>query len=146
MKRLKIIITLIIVLLAFASQAYARPKIHGEAIELAKKCIMITYETSGIEISAQEMIEYTLKQEGVFAKGWKVVDVSESVYAVTYGWSCDKGDRFFLFHVIPKDNIAQNIDTTRTKPDMEKYFAHIRTISTYSKEKLDSKWTSLFSD
>ena len=146
MKRLKIIITLIIVLLAFASQAYARPKIHGEAIELAKKCIMDTDETSGIEISAQEMIEALLKIENTFAEGWKVVDVSESVYAVTFNYRCDYGDRFLLFHVIPKDNIAQSIDTGRTKPDLKKYFTHIKTITTYSKEKLASKWTSLFLD
>jgi hypothetical protein len=113
-----------------------------KAIELAKKCVMLSGEFR--DITAQEVINMVNNSvcsehiKNYIAIGWEAIDVSESIYTVVYKVRHDNQKWGYLFHVAPKDNIAWFVDLGEEKERqmvaMSVYLEYIKTLSTYTSE------------
>lgn len=104
-----------------------------KAIELAKQCNMS--DNVDIKLSAQKNILHTAQiDSSFFPIGWKATDVSASMYLVVFCYRAENKKKIWIFHVIPKDNIAQYI-----RGDMTEYLKNIKAVSTYTEEEVSDK-------
>ncbi|MFQ5964682.1 MAG: hypothetical protein ACE5KZ_10385 [Candidatus Scalinduaceae bacterium] len=120
-----------------------------KAIELAKKVVLdsgILASGKGWVLTTEKFIEVRSKDSNgdFFPIGWRAVDVSEGIYAVTFRYRATGKSKVFLFHVIPKDDIAQYIDMSEEGNAYSKYLKNIKTITTYTSKKLIDKFEELF--
>ena len=121
--------------------------LEDKAIELAKQAVIEVVE-EGEDLTAQKFIDYNLinSKEDFLPLGWKAIDVSESIYTVAFTYRYEKQNKLMVFHVIPKDNIAQHIDTEGDDglDKLKKYMRNIKAISTYSYKKVGDNFAKLF--
>jgi hypothetical protein len=90
-----------------------------KAIELAKKCVMFSGEFG--DITAQEvinMVDNSICREHIkdyIVIGWEAIDVNESLHTVVYKFKYNDKNGSYLFHVVPKDNVAWFVDLGNEK-------------------------------
>ena len=116
---------------------------EDKAIELAKQAVIEVVE-EGEDLTAQKFIDYNLinSKEDFLPLGWKAIDVSELIYTVAFIYRYEEQNKLMLFHVIPKDNIAQRIHTRRNGLNI--YIRNIKAVSTYSDKKVEDNFVKLF--
>lgn len=99
MKKNYIYILIVVVFLSVS--AYARDIVEKVAsseeiaIELAKTCIVVDDEASGLKMSAQETISSWEKESGFTSVGWKAIDVDESIYFVVFNYKVNSTNQLY---------------------------------------------------
>ncbi len=143
--RIIIILALSIFLFPYAANAEEPISPKDKAIELAKKCVMFSDDEYG-DVTAQEainMVNISVSNghiKNYIAIGWEAIDVSESIYTVVYKSTHEGKNAGYLFHVVPKDNIAWFVDLGKEKENDEQiaklsvYLVYIKTLTTYTSE------------
>jgi len=103
--------------------------LKNKAIELAKECVITVY--TGEELTMREFITITSKASLIFfIEGWSAVDVSESMCFVIFKFKVGDEDKDYCFHVIPQDNIVQQVE------DANAYITNLLGVSTYPEERI----------
>ena len=76
------------------------------AIALAKSCIVVDEEASGLKMSAQEAITLWEKELEFTPVGWEAIDVDESTYFVVFNYRVNDIDQLWAFHVVLNEGIV----------------------------------------
>ncbi len=114
------------------------------AIELAKMCIVVDDETSGLKMSAQEAISTWEKEPEFTSVGWEAIDVDESTYFVVFNYSVNDINQIWAFHVVLKDGIVEKIELGSDGLDGNRYMSGIISTSSYPREELEMKLKKVF--
>jgi hypothetical protein len=109
------------------------------AIELAKTCIVVNDEASGLKMSAQEAISTWEKEPEFTPVGWEAIDVDESIYFVAFNYRVNYIDQLWAFHVAPEDGIVERIELGDDGLDGDRYMSRIISTSSYPREELEAK-------
>ena len=114
------------------------------AIELAKTCIVVDEEATGLKMSAQEAISLWEKEPEFTPVGWEAIDVDESVYFVVFNYRVSDINELWAFHVVPKDGIVEKIELGKDGLDGNRYMSRIISTSSYPREELEAKLKEVF--
>ncbi|MHC4321994.1 MAG: hypothetical protein ACYST3_06940 [Planctomycetota bacterium] len=109
------------------------------AIELAKICIVVDDEASGLNMSAQEAISSWEKEPEFTPVGWEAIDVDESIYFVVFNYRVNDINQLWAFHVVPEDGIVEKIELGSDGLDGNRYMSRIISTSSYPREELEAK-------
>jgi len=109
------------------------------AIELAKTCIVIDEETTGLTMNAQEAITLWEKELEFTPVGWETIDVDESVYFVTFHYRVNDIKQLWAFHVALKDGAVEKIELGEDGLEGNRYMSRIISMSSYPREELAVK-------
>ncbi len=114
------------------------------AIELAKTCIVVDEETTGLKMSAQEAITLWEKEPEFTPVGWEAIDVDESVYFVVFNYRVNEINQIWAFHVALKDGTVEKIELGEDGLDGHRYMSRIISTSSYPREELAVKVKEVF--
>jgi hypothetical protein len=114
------------------------------AIALAKTCIVVDEEASGLKMSAQEAITLWEKEPQFTPVGWEAIDVDESIYFVVFNYRVNETKQLWAFHVDLKDSIAEKIELGSDGLDGNRYMSRIISTSSYPREELEVKLKEVF--
>ncbi len=114
------------------------------AIELAKKCIVVDEEATGLKMSAQEAILLWEKEPEFAPVGWKAIDVDESIYFVVFNYRVNEIKQLWAFHVVPNDGTVEKIELGKDGLDGHRYMSRIISTSSYPKKELETKLKKVF--
>jgi len=114
------------------------------AIELAKICIVVDDESSGVKMSAQEAISSWENKPEFTPVGWEAIDVDESIYFVVYNYKVNNVKQLWAFHVVLEDGIVEKIELGNDGLDGHRYMSRIISTSSYTREKLQEKLKKVF--
>ena len=109
------------------------------AIELAKMCIVVDDEASGLKMSAQEAISTWEKEPEFTPVGWEAIDVDESIYFVVFNYRVNEINQLWAFHVVPNDGIVEKIELGIDGLDGDRYLSRIIRTSSYPRQELEAK-------
>jgi hypothetical protein len=114
------------------------------AIALAKTCIVVDEEASGLKMSAQEAITLWEKEPQFTPVGWEAIDVDKSTYFVVFNYRVNETKQLWAFHVVLKDSIAEKIELGSDGLDGNRYMSRIISTSSYPREELEVKLKEVF--
>jgi hypothetical protein len=114
------------------------------AIELAKTCIVVDEEASGLKMSAQEAITFWEKEPEFTPVGWEAIDVDESTYFVVFNYRVNDLDQLWAFHVVLNDGIVEKIELGSDGLNGNRYMSRIISTSSYPREELEAKMKEVF--
>ncbi len=114
------------------------------AIELAKTCIVVDDEASGLKMSAQEAILTWEKEPEFTPVGWEAIDVDETIYFVVFNYRVNNLNQLWAFHVAPEDGIVEKIELGNDGLDGHRYMSRIISTSSYPREELETKLKEVF--
>ena len=114
------------------------------AIELAKTCIVVDEEATGLKMSAQEAITLWEKEPEFTPVGWEAIDVDESVYFVTFNYRVNEIKQLWAFHVALKDGTVEKLELGEDGLEGNRYMSRIISTSSYPREKLPVKVKEVF--
>ena len=114
------------------------------AIELAKMCIVVDEEATGLKMSAQEAITLWEKEPEFTPVGWEAIDVDESVYFVTFNYRVNEIKQLWAFHVVLKDGTVEKIELGEDGLEGNRYMSRIISTSSYPREELAVKVKEVF--
>ncbi len=109
------------------------------AIELAKECIVVEDNVSGLKMSAREAILKWEKEPEFTHVGWEAIDIDESIYFVVYNYRVNNINQLWAFHVISEDKTAERIELGNDGLDGDRYMSRIINSSSYSRGELQVK-------
>ena len=109
------------------------------AIELAKMCIVVDVEASGLKMSAQEAISSWEKEPEFTSVGWEAIDVDESIYFVVFNYRVNYIDQLWAFHVAPEDGTVEKIELGSDGLEGDRYMSRIIRTSSYPRKELEAK-------
>ncbi len=144
---LKYIVIIIVCLSIFACTRNVVEKTFSpeeRAIELAKTCIVVEDNTSGLKMNAREAILTWEKEPEFTPVGWEAIDVDESIYFVVYNYRVNNINQLWAFHVIPEDKNVERIELGNDGLDGHRYMSRIISTSSYSREELQVKLKKVF--
>ncbi len=146
----KYYIYIVIMVWLFSVSAYARDIVEEvaspeeTAIELAKMCIVVDDEASGLKMSALEAISSWEKEPEFTPLGWEAIDVDESIYFVAFNYRVNSINQLWAFHVVPEDGIVERIELGNDGLDGHRYMSRIISTSSYSRKELEAKLKKVF--
>ena len=114
------------------------------AIELAKTCIVVDEEATGLKMSAQEAITLWEKEPEFTPVGWEAIDVDESVYFVAFNYRVNEIKQLWAFHVALKDGTVEKLELGEDGLEGNRYMSRIISTSSYPREKLPVKVKEVF--
>jgi len=114
------------------------------AIELAKMCIVVDEEATGLKMSAQEAITLWEKEPEFTPVGWEAIDVDESVYFVTFNYRVNEIKQLWAFHVALKYGTVEKIELGEDGLEGNRYMSRIISTSSYPREELAVKVKEVF--
>ena len=114
------------------------------AIELAKTCIVVDEEATGLKMSAQEAIALWEKEPEFTPVGWEAIDVDESVYFVAFNYRVNEIKQLWAFHVALKDGTVEKLELGEDGLEGNRYMSRIISTSSYPREKLPVKVKEVF--
>jgi len=114
------------------------------AIELAKTCIVVGEEATGLKMNAQEAITLWEKEPEFTPVGWEAIDVDESVYFVVFNYRVNEIRQLWAFHVTPKDGTVEKLELGEDGLDGNRYMSRIISTSSYPREELAVKVKEVF--
>ena len=114
------------------------------AIELAKTCIVVDDEASGLKMSAQEAILTWEKEPEFTPVGWEAIDVDVSKYFVVFNYRVNDINQLWAFHVVPEEGIVEKIELGNDGLDGNRYMSRIISTSSYPGEELEAKLKKVF--
>ena len=114
------------------------------AIELAKTCIVVDDEASGLKMSAQEAILTWEKEPEFTPVGWEAIDVDVSKYFVVFNYRVNEINQLWAFHVVLEDGIVEKIELGSDGLDGNRYMSRIISTSSYPGEELEAKLKKVF--
>ncbi len=114
------------------------------AIEIAKMCIVVDEEASGLKMSAQEAITLWEKEPEFTPVGWEAIDVDELIYFVVFNYKVNEVNQLWAFHVVLKDGIVEKIELGNDGLDGNRYMSRIISTSSYPREELKEKLKEVF--
>jgi len=114
------------------------------AIELAKTCIVVDEEATGLKMSAQEAITLWEKEPEFTPVGWEAIDVDESVYFVAFNYRVNEIKQLWAFHVALKDGTVEKIELGEDGLEGNRYMSRIVSTSSYPREELAVKVKEVF--
>ena len=114
------------------------------AIELAKMCIVVDDEASGLKMSAQEAILTWEKEPEFTPVGWEAIDVDVSKYFVVFNYRVNDINQLWAFHVVPEEGIVEKIELGKDGLDGNRYMSRIISTSSYPREELEAKLKKVF--
>ncbi|MDP6923912.1 MAG: hypothetical protein R2568_02520 [Candidatus Scalindua sp.] len=109
------------------------------AIDLAKTCIVVDEEATGLKMSAQEAITLWEKEPQFTSVGWETIDVDESVYFVTFHYRVNEIKQLWAFHVALQDGTVEKIELGEDGLEGNRYMSRIISTSSYPREELAVK-------
>ena len=109
------------------------------AIELAKTCIVVDDEASGLKMSAQEAILTWEKEPEFTPVGWEAIDVDISKYFVVFNYRVNDINQLWAFHVVLEEGIVEKIELGNDGLDGNRYMSRIISTSSYPREELEVK-------
>ncbi len=109
------------------------------AIALAKTCIVVDEEASGLKMSAQEAIALWEKEPVFTPVGWEAIDVDDSTYFVAFNYRVNDINQLWAFHVVLKDGTVEKIELGSDGLEGDRYMSRIVSTSSYPREKLAAK-------
>jgi len=129
----------------FSVSAYARDSVEEAAspdetaIELAKTCIVVDDEASGLKMSAREAISSWEKEPEFASVSWEAIDVDESIYFVVFNYKVNSINQLWAFHVVLKDGTVEKIELGSDGLEGDRYMSRIIRTSSYPREELEAK-------
>ena len=129
----------------FSVSAYARDSVEEAAspdetaIELAKTCIVVNDEASGLKMSAQEAITSWEKEPEFASVSWEAIDVDESIYFVVFNYKVNSINQLWAFHVVLEDGTVEKIELGSDGLEGDRYMSRIIRTSSYPREELEAK-------
>ena len=114
------------------------------AIELAKTCIVVDEEATGLKMSAQEAITLWEKEPEFTPVGWEAIDVDESVYFVAFNYRVNEIKQLWAFHVALKDGTVEKLELGEDGLEGNRYMSRIISTSSYPREELAVKVKEVF--
>jgi hypothetical protein len=141
----KYYIYIVIMVWLFSVSAYARDIVEEvsssdeTAIELAKMCIVVDDEASGLKMSAREAISSWEKEPEFTPVGWEAIDVDESIYFVVFNYKVNSINQLWAFHVVLKDGTVEKIELGSDGLEGDRYMSRIIRTSSYPREELEAK-------
>ena len=114
------------------------------AIELAKMCIVVDEEATGLKMSAQEAITLWEKEPEFTPVGWEAIDVDESVYFVAFNYRVNAIKQLWAFHVALKYGTVEKIELGEDGLEGNRYMSRIISTSSYPREELAVKVKEVF--
>ena len=114
------------------------------AIELAKMCIVVDDEASGLRMSAQEAVSLWEKEPEFTPVGWEAIDVDDSIYFVVFNYRVNDINQLWAFHVVLKDSVVEKIELGKDGLDGNRYMSRIISTSSYPREELEAKLKEVF--
>ncbi len=109
------------------------------AIALAKTCIVVDEEATGLKMNAQEAITLWEKEPEFTPVGWEAIDVDEAVYFVTFHYRVNEIRQLWAFHVTLKDGTVEKLELGEDGLEGNRYMSRIISISSYPREELAVK-------
>lgn len=109
------------------------------AIKLAKMCVVVDEEASGLKMSAQEAISSWEKEPQFTPLGWEAIDVDESIYFVSFNYRVNNINQVWAFHVIPEGGIVERIELGDDGLDGYRYMTRIIKTSSYPRKELEAR-------
>jgi len=129
----------------FSVSAYARDSVEEAAspdetaIELAKTCIVVDDEASGLKMSAREAISSWEKEPEFASVSWEAIDVDESIYFVVFNYKVNSINQLWAFHVVLEDGTVEKIELGSDGLEGDRYMSRIIRTSSYPREELEAK-------
>jgi len=129
----------------FSVSAYARDSVEEvsssdeTAIELAKMCIVVDDEASGLKMSAREAISSWEKEPEFASVSWEAIDVDESIYFVVFNYKVNSINQLWAFHVVLEDGTVEKIELGSDGLEGDRYMSRIIRTSSYPREELEAK-------
>ncbi len=114
------------------------------AIELAKTCIVVDEEATGLKMSAQEAITLWEKEPEFTPVGWEAIDVDNSVYFVAFNYKVNEIRQLWAFHVALKGDTVEKIELGEDGLNGNRYMSRIISTSSYPREELAAKVKKVF--
>ncbi len=114
------------------------------AIALAKTCIVVDDEASGMKMCAQEAVSLWEQEPEFTPVGWEAIDVDESIYFVVFNYRVNDINQLWAFHVVLKDGIVEKIELGNDGLDGNRYMSRILSTSSYPREELEAKLKEVF--
>lgn len=114
------------------------------AIEIAKTCIVVDEEATGLKISVQEAITLWEKEPEFTPVGWEAIDVDDSVYFVVFNYKVNEIRQLWAFHVALKDGTVEKIELGEDGLNGNRYMSRIISTSSYPREELAVKVKEVF--
>ena len=114
------------------------------AIELAKMCIVVDDEASGLKMSAQDAILTWEKEPEFTPVGWEAIDVDVSKYFVVFNYRVNDINQLWAFHVVLEEGIVEKIELGNDGLDGNRYMSRIISTSSYPREELEVKLKKVF--
>ncbi len=124
--------------------ACTREIVEETTIELAKTCIVVDEEATGLKMNAQEAITLWEKEPEFTPVGWEAIDVDESVYFVVFNYRVNEIRQLWAFHVTPKDGTVEKLELGEDGLDGNRYMSRIISTSSYPREELAVKVKEVF--
>jgi hypothetical protein len=141
----KYYIYIVIMVWLFSVSAYARDSVEEAAspdetaIELAKTCIVVDDEASGLKMSAREAISSWEKEPEFASVSWEAIDVDESIYFVVFNYKVNSINQLWAFHVVLEDGTVEKIELGSDGLEGDRYMSRIIRTSSYPREELEAK-------
>jgi hypothetical protein len=141
----KYYIYIVIMVWLFSVSAYARDSVEEAAspdetaIELAKMCIVVDDEASGLKMSAREAISSWEKEPEFASVSWEAIDVDESIYFVVFNYKVNSINQLWAFHVVLEDGTVEKIELGSDGLEGDRYMSRIIRTSSYPREELEAK-------
>jgi hypothetical protein len=141
----KYYIYIVIMVWLFSVSAYARDSVEEAAspdetaIELAKTCIVVDDEASGLKMSAREAISSWEKEPEFASVSWEAIDVDESIYFVVFNYKVNSINQLWAFHVVLEDGTVEKIELGSDGLEGDRYMSRIIRKSSYPREELEAK-------
>jgi hypothetical protein len=138
-------IYIVIMVWLFSVSAYARDSVEEAAspdetaIELAKTCIVVDDEASGLKMSAREAISSWEKEPEFASVSWEAIDVDESIYFVVFNYKVNSINQLWAFHVVLEDGTVEKIELGSDGLEGDRYMSRIIRTSSYPREELEAK-------
>ncbi len=114
------------------------------AIKLAKTCIVVDEEATGLKMNAQEAITLWEKEPEFTPVGWETIDVDEAVYFVAFNYRVNGIRQLWAFHVALKDSTVEKLELGDDGLDGNRYMSRIISTSSYPREELAVKVKEVF--
>ena len=124
--------------------ACTREIVEETTIELAKTCIVVDEEATGLKMNAQEAITLWEKEPEFTPVGWEAIDVDESVYFVTFNYKVSETKQLWAFHVALKDGTVEKIELGEDGLEGNRYMSKIISTSSCPREELAVKVKEVF--
>jgi hypothetical protein len=114
------------------------------AIALAKTCIVVDEESTGMKMSAQGAITLWEKEPEFTPVGWEAIDVDKSTYFVVFNYRVNDIDQLWAFHVVLNDGIVEKLELGSDGLNGNRYMSRIISTSSYPMDELETKMKEVF--